>query len=129
MSNKEQLTPERYFDRDISWLSFNERVLAEAANPEVPLYERLKFLAIYSSNLDEFYRVRIASLIALSKLSNERKKRLAEINTLIENHQHQYGIVLRRDLIPALRQQGIEFLYNVELPDTLKQSLSDIFYT
>jgi polyphosphate kinase len=129
MANKEKLTAERYFDRDISWLSFNERVLAEAANPEVPLYERLKFLAIYSSNLDEFYRVRIASLIALSKLNKERKMRLSEINIVIENHQNQYGQVLRRDLIPALRQQGIEFLYNVELPDTLTQSLSDIFYT
>ena len=49
----------QFFNRDISWLSFNERVLGEAARHTVPLMERFRFLAIYSSNLDEFYRVRI----------------------------------------------------------------------
>src|SRR5689334_16046695 len=112
---KLELTPGRYFDRDISWLSFNERVLTEAANGDVPLYERLKFLAIYSSNLDEFYRVRIPSLIALSRLNKGRKGRLSEINAIIESHQNRYGQILREDLIPALRQQGVEFLYNVAL--------------
>jgi len=51
----------KYFDRELSWLSFNYRVLQEAINKEVPLIERLRFLAIYSSNLDEFYRVRVSS--------------------------------------------------------------------
>lgn len=53
---------ENYMNREISWLSFNERVLQEAADPTVPLIERLKFLGIYSSNLDEFFRVRVGSL-------------------------------------------------------------------
>ena len=52
----------KYMNREISWLSFNERVLQEAADPEVPLIERVKFLGIYSSNLDEFFRVRVGSL-------------------------------------------------------------------
>ena len=50
----------RYFDRDISWLSFNYRVLLEADNDSLPLYERINFIAIYSSNLEEFYKVRVA---------------------------------------------------------------------
>ena len=58
-----------FFDRDISWLSFNGRVLAEAAKEAVPLLERIKFLSIYSSNLDEFYRVRMPAMMALQKIN------------------------------------------------------------
>jgi polyphosphate kinase len=50
-----------FLDRDISWLNFNYRVLQEAKDKNVPLYERIKFLAIYSSNLGEFFRIRVAS--------------------------------------------------------------------
>ena len=51
-----------FVHRDISWLSFNYRVLQEAKDPSVPLLERVKFLAIYSSNLDEFFRIRVAGI-------------------------------------------------------------------
>ena len=63
-----------YTNKEISWLSFNGRVLQEAADPSVPLFERIKFLGIYSSNLDEFFRVRVATLKRLSNMDKEAKK-------------------------------------------------------
>ena len=62
----------QYFDRDISWLSFNERVLLEASDERVPLWERIKFLSIYSSNLDEFYRVRMPVIQKMHKTKSHQ---------------------------------------------------------
>jgi polyphosphate kinase len=66
--------PKKHISKELSWLTFNERVLMEAADPTVPLMERLKFLGIYSSNLDEFFRVRVATLNRLKRLGKRAKK-------------------------------------------------------
>ena len=68
MRGKKNQTPVlRYFDRDMSWLSFNYRVLLEAADEQLPIYERISFIAIYTSNLEEFYKVRVAEHRAVAK--------------------------------------------------------------
>ena len=61
-----------FTNKDISWLAFNRRVLEEAASETVPMLERLKFLSIFSSNLDEFYRVKMPPLLALQKIKKKK---------------------------------------------------------
>ncbi|MGK0289284.1 MAG: polyphosphate kinase [bacterium] len=74
MNDIMKITAKDIFNREVSWLSFNERVLQEAADPSVPLVERIKFLGIFSNNLDEFFRVRIANVRRLIKLQDAGKK-------------------------------------------------------
>lgn len=109
-----------YHKRDISWLSFNHRVLQEAKDSAVPLYERIKFLAIYSSNLDEFFRVRVSALRQFQKIDKKErksilevkpKKELREIKKIVHQQQVEFGIIFRSQIIPALREKGI-FLLN-----------------
>ncbi len=109
---------ERYYDRDLSWLSFNDRVLQEAMDDTVPLLERLKFLAIYSSNLDEFYRVRVASLRSLRGLKKldrtalevTPEKRVDRINRKALVQQERFGKLYRDVLLPMLASKGVHFL-------------------
>ncbi|HEX5551717.1 MAG TPA: polyphosphate kinase 1 [Chitinophagaceae bacterium] len=119
----------QFFDRDISWLSFNERVLSEAGKNETPLLERLKFLSIYSSNLDEFYRVRIPALMALHKITGERKKikLLGQIKAIIESQQTLFGGILREGIIPSLQRQEVELVYDQPVPGELQDQTGDYF--
>ena len=71
MKKMKKVTPPYMMNRELSWLKFNERVLNEAGNPRVPLAERLTFASIYQSNLDEFYMVRVGTLMDQMQSSEE----------------------------------------------------------
>lgn len=122
------------FDRDLSWLSFNERVLNEALADDVPLLEKINFLSIYSSNLDEFYRVRMPVLLALDKLSKKdnneisiAKDLLFNANETIHKQQEIYGKILKEIIIPKLYENKIDFIYGKPIPKSLAEEVSRYF--
>jgi polyphosphate kinase 1 len=125
-----------FYNRDLSWLGFNFRVLQEAADKGVPLFERLKFLAIFSSNLDEFFRVRYPSVIALSKLNRKTRMQVSlgsteDIPEKIQNEINRqleiFGSVLLNEIIPELKANGIIFYYNSEIRPEHIPEVKEIF--
>ena len=124
--------------RDITWLSFNHRVLQEAKDKSVPLYERIKFLAIYSSNLDEFYRVRVASLRSFKDLKKKDrrklelevkpKKELKQIRKIVEEQQEAFGQIFREEVLPELESHHIFLVKDVDFTEAQQAFARKFFF-
>ncbi len=132
----------RYFNRDISWLSFNYRVLLEAADESLPVYERINFISIYSSNLEEFFQVRVADLRAIAKgyrvdengTSEEEAQEIIREITQEVNRQMETRIsIYENQILPLLRTSHIYFLQDkqdvsiVHLPFIRHYFINEIF--
>jgi polyphosphate kinase len=125
------MTASTYFNRDISWLHFNDRVLKEAAKEDVPLVERIKFLGIYSSNLDEFYRVRMPVLLALNeiKIANTRQQDYyQQASQLIQDQLHFFGNTFSGQIIPALKENNINLVYKEAVPAVIQPAAHSYFF-
>ncbi len=127
--------PKYYFNRELSWLEFNRRVLAEALDKRTPLLERLKFMAIFSSNLDEFFMVRVAALkqqvaAGVTKLTadgrtpKQQLKEIAEILSPMIEEQHQH---FEKVLKKELTKSGIYLLNYVDLNQEQRTYLNQFF--
>jgi len=124
-----------YIHRDISWLAFNYRVLQEAKDPAVPLFERLKFLAIYSSNLDEFFRVRVANHRSLlrtgkktrSSLDFEPKDILDKILSIVNAQQEEFSHIFEKQIVPELSRNNIQILRRKKLNIEQQEFIENYF--
>jgi len=124
------------FNRDLSWLSFNYRVLEEAKDESLPLYERIKFFAIFSSNLDEFYKVRVASYRSLMDLSPSSRKNLKvdpevilrKINQEVTIQLEEIRKIFNESILPELEKNNIILHQEGDLNDLQKNFINRYFY-
>ncbi len=122
-------------NRDLSWLSFNLRVLKEAQDTTVPLYERLKYLAIFSSNLNEFFRVRYPEVLALSILKKKTQKKIEnfeeniadKVQDEIKFQLNLFGEILNEKILPELKKNGIIFYYQIPIRNEHLSEIREIF--
>lgn len=125
----------KYYHRDLSWLRFNHRVLQEVADQRNPLYERLKFMAIFSSNLDEFFRVRVSDIRQAKdwdksirkKLVTKPNRVLEEIKTQVDSLQEEFGQLFHNDIIPDLQREGIHLITYKDFTDAQKKVAETYF--
>ena len=129
------LPDHRYFDRELSWLAFNQRVLELAEDPTVPLLERANFLAIFASNLDEFFMVRVAGLkrrivtgLAVpTNIGTTPQKVLEWISNMAHDLQERHARVWSEDVRPALAAENIEFVEWADLTERERALLYEYF--
>ncbi|MDT5222634.1 MAG: polyphosphate kinase [Mycobacterium sp.] len=129
------LPEERYLNRELSWLDFNARVLALAADTSMPLLERAKFLAIFASNLDEFYMVRVAGLkrrdeMGLSVRSADGltpREQLRRIGEQTQQIASRHARVFLDSVLPALEEEGIHIVTWADLDEAERERLSTYF--
>lgn len=124
----------KYFKRDISWLSFNYRVLLEAEDDVLPIYERIKFLSIYSSNLEEFYEIRVAEHRGVIMKKNfteesgaEAEEVLTEITDEVNRQQREYYRIFSEKILPELNRQNI-YLYQGSEPEPFHEEFVHNFF-
>ena len=133
--NHKGLPEDRFLDREVSWLQFNERVLQLAADPDLPLLERARFLAIFSSNLDEFFMVRVAGLkrriatgIAIRSASGlEPREVLEKISAVSAELLAAQSQIFHEQIRPALEDEGISLVRWDELSDGEQTRLTGYF--
>jgi polyphosphate kinase len=126
----------RYYDRELSWLSFNKLVLEQVKDENLPLFERIKFLAIYSSNLDEFYRVRVAYYRSIHDLPKENiaeldfspDEVLKNIKKEVSIQHQEYEDVFYKSILPELDEIGILFYNKQTLRKEHKEFIDEYFF-
>lgn len=132
-TTKRKVTKFPYIDRDISWMSFNRRILLESAREDVPLMERLNFLGIYSNNLDEFFRVRVASLRRIAEdedLSALQRKKAERTLRKIYKLNKEYAETFEENFQQALddlAEEGIRVVNELELTPRQEEQVFDFY--
>ncbi len=127
--------PYHYINRELSWLDFNSRVQDEAANPDNPLFERMKFLSIVSTNLDEFFMVRVASLRdqvnagykGVDPSGLRPRKQLELLTEKIRLQMDKSYLICNEQIMPELRNNGIFFIRKEEVTERQSAYLDELF--